>query len=309
MQSGHSSCFYKHTLWRLQSSFTHFNFIFAFHFPNTEREKRREKKKKGPKMGRKPKHCSSFFKVLIGDFANKLRIPPAFVAKMEGELPKNALIEAKSGEQSWEVKIQQIGDEHCFTHRGWEKLVNDNHLRFGDFVVFRLISDSMFHIVTYGPSGCEKELNPSIKKIPQNPFMSRNTRSRKSMDSPSHPYGRRSSRGEVEARGWSASAKPTHLSFLMVLKKYNKSRLTVPKAFAVESGIGRKKVVVLKNKKGQLWAVDICLRPPPYRTVDFTAGWPDFRVANNIEIGDTCLFKFIPSSGNVIHVEVQRNYS
>ncbi|GMP31578.1 hypothetical protein CsSME_00005733 [Camellia sinensis var. sinensis] len=101
------------------------------------------------------------------------RIPPAFVAKMEGELPKNALIEAKSGEQSWEVKIQQIGDEHCFTHRGWEKLVNDNHLRFGDFVVFRLISDSMFHIVTYGPSGCEKELNPSIKKIPQNPFMSR----------------------------------------------------------------------------------------------------------------------------------------
>ncbi|KAH7853127.1 hypothetical protein Vadar_033628 [Vaccinium darrowii] len=123
-------------------------------------------------MGRKPKHCPSFFKVLVDDrFADKLRIPPAFVLRvLEGEVPAKAVIKAQNDDskKSWTVKVvKKTGEKYnySFTGHGWRKFVEDCGLKAGEFLVFKLVSNSVFQIVRFGLNGCVKELitDPVIK--------------------------------------------------------------------------------------------------------------------------------------------------
>ncbi|XP_052206205.1 B3 domain-containing protein Os01g0723500-like [Diospyros lotus] len=112
-------------------------------------------------MGIKPKR-NSFFKVLIGDFATRLRIPPAFVAKFQGTFPGDVLIKAKEGgsSSSWPVKIHKTSAGCFMHHHGWEKFVQDNHLQSCDSLVFNLTyaSSWVFSVVAYGPTCCQKKL-------------------------------------------------------------------------------------------------------------------------------------------------------
>ncbi|KAL6993682.1 hypothetical protein U1Q18_011794 [Sarracenia purpurea var. burkii] len=255
-------------------------------------------------MGRRPKHRPSFFKVLIGDFATKLRIPPAFLASFEGEFPATATIKTNNGE-SWPVKIEQIEKNHFFAHRGWQNVVKDCQLDVGDFLVFRLIPDWVFEITIYAPSGCEKEQKPAIKtessvaptiseQNKENPSTATTTRSL-SKDTPARAYSNNRSSREVDE----------HPCFLVVFKEYNRYYMTVPKAFAIETGILSKKGgVVLRNDEGKVWGVDMCVRSNG--RIDMGAGWTVFRAENKISNGDTCLFEFIPTAGNLVHVEVRK---
>ncbi|XP_052205129.1 putative B3 domain-containing protein At5g66980 [Diospyros lotus] len=97
-------------------------------------------------------------------------IPPAFVAKFGGLISERSLIKDDEG-RSWPVKIEKTVDgvnriRRCFIHHdGWQTFVKDNHLQHGDFLVFRLASKSVFKVVAYDPTCCEKKLmvNPQIR--------------------------------------------------------------------------------------------------------------------------------------------------
>ncbi|KAA8547266.1 hypothetical protein F0562_003870 [Nyssa sinensis] len=235
---------------------------------------------------------------------------------------ENLTLQTHTGE-SWGVKIEQLGGHDYFTHYGWQKFVQDHKLEVGDFLVFCLISDSIFEVVMYDRSGCEKEVNPPIwsnigdasaisERNNENPLMGfrRTACRRKSKASLSDAYVKRSgalhgkteadeSEGKVEAAG---SVKAIQPSFVGVLKKYNRCYMIVPRHFERETGIRRKKSMVLRNPEGREWPVVIRVWKWRSRVV-LGNGWSEFRRANKLAYGDTCLFQFIQSAGNVIQVQ------
>ncbi|XP_052191294.1 B3 domain-containing protein REM9-like [Diospyros lotus] len=248
-------------------------------------------------MGIKPKR-DSFFKVLIGDFATRLQIPPAFVAKFQGAFPGDVLIKAEEGGSSlsWPVKIHKTSAGCFMHHHGWERFVQDNHLQSGDFLVFNLVCASwVFNVVAYGPSCCQKKLMSMNPQIIEN-----NTE--EAVPVPIPPPKSK----EVKADAGDQNGQPF---FRIVFNKYRASSVTIPKWFMKKAGLSLKKKVVLRNEQGKMWAVKLTARS--YDTswrnrTDMTRGWSEFRVDNNIQYGDTCSFKFLQIDKNLIHVQIYK---
>lgn len=106
---------------------------------------------------------SYFFKVMVGDFAQKLRIPPAFYPhfRNEIEIGRNVVLQGPSS-QGWDVKLCGTDSQMEFT-QGWEKFVHHHRIELGDFLVFKYIYKSCFKVRIFGRSGCEKNttfINP-----------------------------------------------------------------------------------------------------------------------------------------------------
>ncbi|XP_057871066.2 B3 domain-containing protein Os01g0723500 isoform X2 [Cryptomeria japonica] len=97
---------------------------------------------------------SHFFKVLLGDFANVLRIPPAFVERFQWHGLQNAFLIGPSG-QIWIVTVCCTSTGMTF-EKGWQTFVSDHSLDLGDFLVFKYVGESYFTVKIFGRSGCEK---------------------------------------------------------------------------------------------------------------------------------------------------------
>lgn len=90
---------------------------------------------------------------------------------LEGQVPAKAVIKAQNDDskKSWTVKVvKKTGEKYnySFTGHGWRKFVEDCGLKAGEFLVFKLVSNSVFQIVRFGLNGCVKELitDPVIKQ-------------------------------------------------------------------------------------------------------------------------------------------------
>eukprot|EP01018_Ginkgo_biloba_P001361 Gb_14074 [translate_table: standard] len=105
---------------------------------------------------------SYFFKVMLGDYATVLRIPPAFVEQLRYQILQNAYLEGPSG-QTWLVTLCCTSSGMSFEH-GWQTFVSDHSLDFGDFLVFKYVGKSHFIVQIFGRSGCEKRDAFSVKK-------------------------------------------------------------------------------------------------------------------------------------------------
>ncbi|MBA0677691.1 hypothetical protein Goari_019087 [Gossypium aridum] len=217
-------------------------------------------------MTRKPKRSPSFFKVLIGDFDNKLRIPPAFVKYvLKGNVPTMFTLYSDSG-NSWRVRVM-VEQGSYFFNSGWSKFVKHHDLEIGDFLVFFLVDTSTFDVLIYNGTACAKNIILAAKKrkcLP--PLANRQieeTPSQKCASVSKKPravYRARSVSQEVESI---TEVTRKHVSFVMVVKKYHKY-------FAVRLG----------------------------------GGWSQFLHENEIVVGDTLLFEHIPSKGNLVHVQI-----
>ncbi|CAH9146957.1 unnamed protein product [Cuscuta epithymum] len=110
------------------------------------------------------KQNPSFFKILVGDFASALRLPPLFVEVFGGKLPPTLSLEvnaAAAPEKKWAVKLEKSG-EHSLFGEGWGAFVKDNDLAAGDFAVFWLMDNySTFQVRLYDYTCCEKQLSSS----------------------------------------------------------------------------------------------------------------------------------------------------
>ncbi|GLJ13228.1 hypothetical protein SUGI_0208160 [Cryptomeria japonica] len=100
---------------------------------------------------------SYFFKVMLGDFAQKLRIPPAIYPEFRNEIGigTNVVLQGPSS-QRWDVKLCGTDTQMEFA-QGWEKFVHHHRIEFGDFLVFKYIYKSCFKVRIFGRSGCEKK--------------------------------------------------------------------------------------------------------------------------------------------------------
>ncbi|KAM0009227.1 putative transcription factor B3-Domain family [Helianthus debilis subsp. tardiflorus] len=87
-------------------------------------------------------------------------LPPEYVTMhLVNKITNNPIIRSANGGYSWRLKIKQIGDDYCFVN-GWNNVVKDIQLGFGDFLLFKLVDQSTFRMSIYSPDGCEKILQP-----------------------------------------------------------------------------------------------------------------------------------------------------
>ncbi|XP_062220064.1 B3 domain-containing protein Os01g0723500-like [Phragmites australis] len=106
-----------------------------------------------------------FFKVLMGDFKKRLKIPPNFCkhipweasrkAKTLKEASMAATLEGPSG-RTWLVVIRRSA-EGTFFASGWPKFVQDQELRELEFLVFRYDGNTHFTAMVFDTTACERE--------------------------------------------------------------------------------------------------------------------------------------------------------
>lgn len=86
------------------------------------------------------------------------RLPPSFLRRYELNLPGNVELRVNDSGRRWNVKVERLNNGlFCFTN-GWKKFAEDAALELGEFLVFSLLARSVFHVVIYGSSLCEREI-------------------------------------------------------------------------------------------------------------------------------------------------------
>ncbi|KAL5984828.1 hypothetical protein ACLOJK_038664 [Asimina triloba] len=102
----------------------------------------------------------SFFKVLMGDFVHRLRIPPAFVKYMKKDITQITL-ECPNG-MLWVVQLQ-TRSSGLYMKSGWQEFVKEHCLKNYDLLVFGYDGGVQFTVQTYDRTACESE-DVCIKK-------------------------------------------------------------------------------------------------------------------------------------------------
>ncbi|CAM0875849.1 unnamed protein product [Alopecurus aequalis] len=103
--------------------------------------------------GEEDKH---FFKVMIGDFHERMTIPDGFVQHFSGATERTIKLESHSG-YSFDVQVTW-NLEKLVLESGWKEFASAHDLRMGDFLVFKYDGNSQLKVLVFGPSGCEKTL-------------------------------------------------------------------------------------------------------------------------------------------------------
>lgn len=104
----------------------------------------------------------SFFKVMMGDFRKKLKLPVNFIKNFKGMIPYDLILQSPSG--CWNVEIREEEDGGLSFWEGWPDFVEAHCLGQGDFVTMKYIGNSQFVVILFGKNGCEKVLPSSTGK-------------------------------------------------------------------------------------------------------------------------------------------------
>ncbi|GAB4839376.1 hypothetical protein Ancab_028900 [Ancistrocladus abbreviatus] len=102
---------------------------------------------------------------------------------------------------------------------------------------------------------------------------------------------------------WGVKSESENITFSKKVKQ-NRYYMTFPKAVVAEKELRKKKNMVLRDPKGNLWQVRIAQRLDG--RVDIAKGWKDFLSGNAIEVGDTLSFEFL--SDNLMQIHMQRGF-
>ncbi|XP_022031656.1 B3 domain-containing protein REM5-like [Helianthus annuus] len=225
--------------------------------------------------------ASSFFKILLDPSADHMSLPPDFACMhVENKITNNPIIQyANGGYYSWRLKIEQIGDDYCFVN-GWNNVVKDIRLGFGDFLLFKLVDQSTFRLSIYSPDGCEKILQP---KTDQNC----DEKIEEKSDDDDDPF------------------------FVVIFTLSHARFLRFPEGFAELMGIDAEGPIKVKNLDGKEWGTGLKL-DKSYRSMIryfLSPGWPRFARENKLAEGDECVFKFIRSEGKLLLAKVTKKKS
>ncbi|KAI3665746.1 hypothetical protein L6452_44376 [Arctium lappa] len=224
----------------------------------------------------------SFFKILLNNNVDYLPLPPSFAKKY---LNKNqTLILKTKSTLKWKVKYIKIEDRYYFIH-GWLKFINDNHLQMGDFLVFWLLSPSMFEVFMYAPNGCLKTLTTSCSGGGKNDKMLK-------LKKVSFVKKESSDDDFME---------DVKQSLRRVITKNCVHKLPMTKSFVKAVGINGCCRLRLKNDDGKVWEVKV-KKYGSKREPIMTTGWINFKKDNKIQIGDLCEFNHVKA--NLLHVHI-----
>ncbi|XP_074307408.1 B3 domain-containing protein REM20-like isoform X2 [Silene latifolia] len=103
------------------------------------------------------KPTPSFFKLYLPEHnSNKLLIPPPFIKYFNGCIPKVVKLWNLQG-KLWKVKLEVVQDGRVYMTKGWNEYVRNHSLVRGDFLVFKPLNKSDFHVKVFGIDGVIKE--------------------------------------------------------------------------------------------------------------------------------------------------------
>ncbi|KAK4414263.1 putative B3 domain-containing protein [Sesamum alatum] len=111
--------------------------------------------------GKRMEKCEDipeFFKIYVPAMCtDSMRIPPEFIKKIGGNIPRIARLTREPGLLSWQVSVSR-NDEHWFLGEGWAEFVQENSVENGDFLTFSYVGNSTFSVKVFGPNGCRKSI-------------------------------------------------------------------------------------------------------------------------------------------------------
>ncbi|GER49823.1 B3 domain-containing protein [Striga asiatica] len=217
---------------------------------------------------------NTFFKILFGDdFTRRLRIPPEFARNRAGPLLGKAKLEI-SGGTTWAVNLEKMEDGNIWFCKGWTEFIEDMELKLFDFLIFIWCSEkSTFQVSGYGKNACAKGTFQGSARLEN--------------DLEEEAYS--CSDGEDEAKSGSSNPR-----FKIIMKPQHVYRLHVPKDFLLAAGLIGKKRVCLDYEGGH----PVCVELKSRRRIGFVEmvnGWPKFQTSNNLVLGKSYTFEFIPS--------------
>ncbi|XP_039121996.1 B3 domain-containing protein Os01g0723500-like [Dioscorea cayenensis subsp. rotundata] len=102
-------------------------------------------------MERKP----HFFKVLLGDFSQRLRIPVEFLKHISTATSKRVTLKGPSG-RCWNAELGK-SSKGTFLCGGWAEFAEDHALREYEFLVFQYDGDFTFTVKIFGVNACERQ--------------------------------------------------------------------------------------------------------------------------------------------------------
>ncbi|GLU13640.1 hypothetical protein SLE2022_302650 [Rubroshorea leprosula] len=248
----------------------------------------------------------SFFKVMFNGFTETMRIPPAFMENFEGGVPLIFKLICADSRKSWFVATEGK-EEGCFFGSGWSKFAVEQNLELKDFLVFKLVGTSTFEVEIYGRTACKKNTTLAAKRhddgVHSPPERAREVKPIKQHTAKrKKPKGAAVKRARILPKKVEMDAGPKESPFQLVLKRYHKSYITIPRKIARETGLRYKTKTVIKNSEGITWGVDISVWKSGQ--VCLSTGWSDFWAANGLDVGTTILLLFSGGSGNEIDVQI-----
>uniref|UniRef100_A0ACD5T7X2 Uncharacterized protein n=1 Tax=Avena sativa TaxID=4498 RepID=A0ACD5T7X2_AVESA len=97
-----------------------------------------------------------FFKLVTGDFQQRIRIPDKFVSNFlrQMDIAEGLDLKAPSG-KTWRVGVSKVADE-LFFGSGWGDFAQANELQENDLLLFTCSGRSSFEVLIFDASGCEK---------------------------------------------------------------------------------------------------------------------------------------------------------
>ncbi|XP_051214416.1 putative B3 domain-containing protein Os03g0621600 [Lolium perenne] len=95
-----------------------------------------------------------FFKIMIGDFGERITIPDAFVKHFRGKSARTIKLESRNG-CTFDAKITNNYDE-LVLQSGWGSFASAHDLKVGDLLLFKYNGISQLKVLIFDPSGCEK---------------------------------------------------------------------------------------------------------------------------------------------------------
>ncbi|XBI21730.1 hypothetical protein VPH35_062823 [Triticum aestivum] len=96
----------------------------------------------------------NFFKVMIGDFHERMIIPDKFAQHFRGQIGRTIKLASRHGYTS-DVQITK-NLAKLVLDSGCKAFARAHNLRTGDFLVFKYDGNSELKVLIFGPSGCEK---------------------------------------------------------------------------------------------------------------------------------------------------------
>ncbi|KAA8547273.1 hypothetical protein F0562_003863 [Nyssa sinensis] len=262
-------------------------------------------------MARSPNPGSrgpSFFKVLIGGFSQKLRIPPAFVKHFNGVVPHKCML-WDSAKRAWHVDMKKVGN-NLFFQKGWGTFVQDNSLETGDFLLFRYAGNSQFYVQMYGKSCCEKDVTEATRKtnklskfqpLIDNESAGAQVTRRTSYSSVAEAT--EEDRALEEASKFMSDSKYPCFKGVMRPAYLQHGYLGVPSSFVKGHMTEGTKCVKLQfSNKSQ--PVNLVTHLKRYM---LSRGWIAFAKEHALQLGDVCVFELIHRNDAVLKVSIFRN--
>ncbi|KAG0548512.1 hypothetical protein BDA96_01G173000 [Sorghum bicolor] len=285
-----------------------------------------------------------FFKVLVGEFRERLAVPDKFEQHFRGLIGNRVKLESRCGHTFDAEVAKNLGKVVLQT--GWKEFVTAHDLNMGDFLVFKCDGTSRLKVFIFDLSCCEKvppcrvkrnhicgretreintETSSTCGDLPLNVTASSSTspsdssgdsispEDQKSHYVPGYILPRRTYLTCVQMKKLKERVRASTSTIPIygcIVKKSNLRRgsqaMDIPRVYA-DVHLPFENQTLMLQCCGQSWDVRcITHKGRPNRGKSLSQGWKQFARDNKLQVGDLCLFELLENTKYTMNVHIIR---